>query len=227
MGWLRSLERLLEERLEGAGTHELHVLEASRVSCRVLLDSRRRPSGSFTLVPNELLIPFASLDDIPEGFEQEVLRQVTNSMQQRGYKTLAPFVVRAVGPETGLDDVEARWTNRQGELVLGFVEGIEGPAGGSLWGISLPGVVIGRGPEANIRLVDPGLSRSHLRAQIVEEGKIILEDLGSHNGTRLGRKVLTTPVSVLSGARVCIGESVIKVWTLPGLVTKYLPASKA
>lgn len=224
MGWLRSLERLIENRLEGGGSNsgDLHVLEASRVSIRVLLDSRRRPCSNLTLVPNLLLIPFASQEDVPQGFVEEVLRQVSNAMEQRGYKTLAPFRVEAVSAqEYVLDDVEARWCDSNGHSILGFIEGIEGPAGGSIWPVSECGGIIGRGAEADIRVVDPGLSRKHLKVNIVEEGKVVLEDLGSHNGTRLGRKkVLIEPVSVKSGARVSIGESVIKVWALPGLVSR-------
>lgn len=225
MGWLRSLERLLEERLEGGTGVQMHALEASRAAVRTLLDSRRR-CGNMTLVPNLVMVPFPDLEGIPEGFSEEVLRLVSTEMQQRGFRTLGPFEVRTVGPEAGLEDVEVRWTDGRGIPALGMVEGVEGPAGGGLWGISCEGVVIGRGPEADLRLVDPGLSRQHLRLHVTEEGKVVLEDLQSHNGTRLGRRQVTEPTPVKSGTRVGIGESVLRVWVLPGLAARLREADE-
>ena len=219
MGWLRSLERLLEDRLEGGGGGQMHALEAARAAVRVLMDSRRR-CGTMTLVPNLVLVPFPDLEDVPAAFAEEVVRQVATEMQQRGYRTLGPFEVRPVGPEAGLEDVEARWTDARGTPALGLVEGVEGPAGGGLWGISQAGMVVGRGAEADLRLVDPGLSRLHLRVQVAEDGKVVLEDLESHNGTRLGRRRIAEPTPVKSGTRVGVGESVLRVWVLPGLAAR-------
>ena len=197
----------------------MHALEAARAAVRVLMDSRRR-CGTMTLVPNLVLVPFPDLADVPTAFAEEVLRLVSTEMQQRGYRTLGPFEVRPVGPEAGLEDVEARWTDARGTPALGLVEGVEGPAGGGLWGISQVGMVVGRGAEADLRLVDPGLSRLHLRVQVAEDGKVVLEDLESHNGTRLGRRRITEPTPVKSGTRVGVGESVLRVWVLPGLAAR-------
>lgn len=219
MGWLRSLERILEERLEGGGGGQLHALEASRAAVRTLLDGRRR-CGTMTLVPNQVLVPFPDLAEVPETFVQEVRQQVSTEMQQRGYRTLGPFEVRPVGPESGFEDVEVRWTDARGVPALGLVEGVDGPAGGHIWGISRDGMTIGRGAEADLRLVDPGLSKVHLRVSVEEDGRLILEDLQSKHGTRLGRKQLSEPTAVKTGTRVNLGESVIRVWSLPGLAAR-------
>ncbi len=219
MSWLRCLERLLEERLEGTPGGQMHALEAARAAVRVLMDGRRR-CGNMNLVPNLVLVPFPDLAQVPDGFPQEVARLVSTEMQQRGYRTLGPFDVRPVGPEAGLEDVEARWTDARGIPALGMVEGVEGPAGGGLWGISCEGMVVGRGAEADLRLVDPGMSRQHLRLHVTEEGRVVLEDLQSHNGTRLGRRLVTEPTPVKSGTRVSVGESVLRVWVLPGLAAR-------
>lgn len=56
---------------------------------------------------------------------------------------------------------------------------------------------IGRAPECEIRLNDPACSRRHARLHVAD-GDITLEDLGSHNGTRLngerveGRRTLAS-----------------------------------
>jgi len=135
MGWLRSLERGIEERLEGSPGVHMHALEASRAAVRTLLDSRRR-CGSMTLVPNLVLVPFPDLAEVPEGFPEEVLRLVSTEMQQRGFRTLGPFEVRPVGPEAGLEDVEVRWTDSRGIPALGMVEGVEGARWGEGSGAS-------------------------------------------------------------------------------------------
>lgn len=47
-------------------------------------------------------------------------------------------------------------------------------------------VAIGRGPESDIVLADPAVSRSHARLEQDAEGRLLLRDLGSRNGIRLG-----------------------------------------
>ncbi len=50
------------------------------------------------------------------------------------------------------------------------------------------GVVIGRKPGAGVTLAirDPAISRAHARLVAEADGAVTLEDLGSHNGTRVG-----------------------------------------
>src|ERR1041384_727948 len=58
-------------------------------------------------------------------------------------------------------------------------------------------VTIGRAPECEVRLVDAACSRRHAQLHI-DDGALTLEDLGSHNGTRVngervaGRQLLTS-----------------------------------
>lgn len=49
--------------------------------------------------------------------------------------------------------------------------------------------VIGRGSEADLILVEKGISRKHLLIE-VEKDKIFLTDLGSANGTTIGDEKL-------------------------------------
>jgi pSer/pThr/pTyr-binding forkhead associated (FHA) protein len=44
-------------------------------------------------------------------------------------------------------------------------------------------ITIGRNPESDICLENPGISRDHLRIMISRNGKYVVEDLGSANGT--------------------------------------------
>jgi hypothetical protein len=67
-------------------------------------------------------------------------------------------------------------------------------------------VVLGRGDTAEIRLNDPFASSRH--ARVYEQGKIlVIEDLGSTNGTYLNEELLDGPRPLHPGDRVRIGDS--------------------
>ncbi len=67
-------------------------------------------------------------------------------------------------------------------------------------------VVLGRGEQAEIRLSDPFASSSH--ARVYEQGRIlVIEDLGSTNGTYLNEELLDGPRPLHPGDRVRIGDS--------------------
>jgi hypothetical protein len=67
-------------------------------------------------------------------------------------------------------------------------------------------IVLGRGDRAEIRLDDPFASARH--ALIYEQGNVVvIEDLGSTNGTYLNEELLQTPRPLHPGDRVRIGDS--------------------
>src|SRR3982750_999081 len=88
------------------------------------------------------------------------------------------------------------------------------PAGasvGEMYKVEGDKVVIGRGQKAQIRLFDDGISREH--AQIVIEGnQIILQDLGSTNGTFCnGLKV--DKRELVDGDKILVGSTTILKFT--------------
>jgi hypothetical protein len=72
-----------------------------------------------------------------------------------------------------------------------------------------PGVVIGRGTEADLRVSDPGVSRRHIEIRLrpgADSVTVLLYDLGSTNGTRVdGRRV--QQAELRDGAEVQIGNT--------------------
>jgi len=67
-------------------------------------------------------------------------------------------------------------------------------------------LVLGRGENAEIRIEDPFASARH--ALIYEQGNsVVIEDLGSTNGTYLNEELLETPRPLHPGDRVRIGDS--------------------
>ncbi|MBI5106716.1 MAG: FHA domain-containing protein [Solirubrobacterales bacterium] len=68
------------------------------------------------------------------------------------------------------------------------------------------GAIMGRGDQAEIRLEDPFASSRHARL-VRQGGIIVLEDLGSTNGTYLNEELLNGPQPLHPGDRVRIGDS--------------------
>lgn len=72
-----------------------------------------------------------------------------------------------------------------------------------------PGVVIGRGSEADLRVSDPGVSRRHveIRVRPSEDGVVVTAiDLGSTNGTRVNGKRIQH-ANLEDGSNVQIGST--------------------
>jgi len=70
----------------------------------------------------------------------------------------------------------------------------------------LEGATLGRGDAVDIRIEDPYASSRH--ARIVRQGDLlVLEDLGSTNGTYLNEEPLRGPQPLHPGDRIAIGEN--------------------
>ena len=85
------------------------------------------------------------------------------------------------------------------------VETAAGLRAGSAYDLS-GGVLLGRGDAADIRLEDSFASSRH--AQLMPHGDVmVVEDLGSTNGTYLNGQPLTGPQPLHPGDRIRIGDS--------------------
>ncbi|MDQ3416464.1 MAG: FHA domain-containing protein [Actinomycetota bacterium] len=70
-------------------------------------------------------------------------------------------------------------------------------------------ILIGRGPDAGIRLDDDYVSTRHARVATNGE-QWFVEDLGSTNGTYVGSQRVTTPTPVAVGTPIRIGKTVLE-----------------
>jgi hypothetical protein len=91
---------------------------------------------------------------------------------------------------------------REARLV---VERAPGHTPGMIYDIG-EGAVLGRGDGAEIRLEDPFASSRHAQL-LLQAGVVVLEDLGSTNGTYLNEELLAGPAPLHNGDRVRIGDS--------------------
>jgi len=85
--------------------------------------------------------------------------------------------------------------------------------GGTLQGTTVPlaevPITIGRADDSTLVLTDDYVSTRH--ARLVPRGEQwVLEDLGSTNGTYLGRQRVTDPVPVSLGAQIRVGKTVLE-----------------
>jgi DNA-binding winged helix-turn-helix (wHTH) protein len=74
--------------------------------------------------------------------------------------------------------------------------------------------LIGRDPQCPVWIDAPGVSRRHARISVRAEG-IVLEDLGSTNGTFVGRKKLSGPHQLADGDTIAFGPEkvVFRAWS--------------
>jgi hypothetical protein len=77
-----------------------------------------------------------------------------------------------------------------------------------------PGLVVGRGNEADLRINDPGVSRRHIEFQVNESAdgriRVDVQDLGSTNGMLVdGHRVSSTALQ--DGSEVKIGRTTLTV----------------
>lgn len=82
-------------------------------------------------------------------------------------------------------------------------------SGDRRFALTPPSTVIGRGRDADVRLDDPNISRTHVQFR-VEGGDWVVVDMGSTNGSRLNGGSLNAPTPLRSGDVVELGNTVLK-----------------
>ncbi len=118
----------------------------------------------------------------------------------------APRGAPAVGePGTGMYSASQAGAAAPARAARLVVERAPGHAQGMIYDIG-SGAVLGRGDAAEIRLNDPYASSRHARV-LVQGAVVVLEDLGSTNGTYLNEELLSGIAPLHHGDRVRIGDS--------------------
>ena len=115
-----------------------------------------------------------------------------------------------VGPSADVEDATGMYTasaplGHDGGAPKLRVRTGAGLSPGSAYDLS-DGAMLGRGDQADIRLEDGFASARH--ARLVPQGDVmVLEDLGSTNGTYLNGEPLRGPQPLHAGDRIRIGDS--------------------
>jgi diguanylate cyclase (GGDEF)-like protein len=89
---------------------------------------------------------------------------------------------------------------------------LAGSSVGEMFKIAKPEVVIGRGKEADLPVLDEGVSRKHAAIRTTAAGMAV-EDLGSRNGTFVNGEQVTSPVVLRDGDKIQVGSTTILKFT--------------
>ena len=189
---------------------------------KLLTRERRLVPNDFTVYlsrhDHDRLAPYSKM------LNSEVIPQLNDYAADKGYIFNGPVTIdyelEASLPTgrfritsaavAGVDGSDASATQiRRASLVL-EVNGVRHP-------LNPPGVVIGRGTDADLRINDPGISRRHARIDVTDAGdrlQVVIEDLGSTNGILVdGQRV--RHATLTTGSRVEIGSTRMTI-TSPG-----------
>lgn len=85
---------------------------------------------------------------------------------------------------------------------------ITGSATGVQFKVSKGAAVIGRAPNAELRVEDDGISRTHARIR-AETGRAWVEDMGSRNGTFVNGAKITAPIELRDGDKIQVGRGTV------------------
>jgi diguanylate cyclase (GGDEF)-like protein len=84
-----------------------------------------------------------------------------------------------------------------------------GAALGRVFPLAAGQVIVGRAPDSGLPLLDGEVSRQHARFR-VDEGRVLVEDLDSTNGTRVNGNLVRGLAELRPGDRIAIGGHVLK-----------------
>lgn len=225
-----------EQRLEGAVTgafarafrSAVQPVEIAAALQREIDNSAHVLSRERMLVPNDFTVELSPSDHerlAPFGttLSDELATLVREHVKEQRYTLAGALTITFVeAPELGTGRFRVRSrTNasvrpvegqrmtetaiRSSDVVI-EVNGMRHP-------LQAPGVVIGRGSDAELRIDDPGISRRHAQIKVhhTPEGTTVtVSDLGSTNGVVLnGHRVQTG--SVADGSHIRLGNTTVVV----------------
>mgnify|MGYP003288924123 CR=1 FL=1 len=232
MGVLQRFEQRLEDAVSGAFARvfqsAVQPVEIAAALQRELDNGAQILSRDRVLVPNDFTVELSQIDYerlAPYGgtLSGELSELVHEHVAEQHYTLAGPlklefvhqpdlttgrFRIRsrasaAVTPAAGVRMTDTAVA--KAPVVL-EVNGVRHP-------VEPPGVVIGRGTDAQLRINDPGVSRKHAQFRVFLEGssvRVAIEDLGSTNGIVVdGRRV--THAVLTDGSRVQLGNTLVVV----------------
>jgi hypothetical protein len=226
---LQKFEQRLEQIVSGAfarafrsAVQPVEIAAALQRECdnnTQILSRQRR------MVPNDFHVELSQADlDRLAPYDSALVKELTTQLEEHGEKqsylfagpitisfeaaddlTIGRFRVRSQAHAS----VVSNATHTQVRRARAFLD-----VNGTRHPLQPPGLVVGRGTEADLRINDPGVSRRHVEF-VVEESpaggvRISVQDLGSTNGMLVdGHRVATTGLQ--DGSEVRVGRTTMTV----------------
>jgi len=92
---------------------------------------------------------------------------------------------------------------------LGTLTVLVGSDVGATFMLNRPSTLVGRGSDAQVALIDDGISRNHARIVRIDD-RYEIEDLGSTNGSYVGGQRVSDRQVLEDGARVQFGKTILR-----------------
>ncbi len=235
MGGLQRFEQRLERLISGAFARAfrsaVQPVEISAALQREVDNNTQILSRDRRLVPNDFHVELSDTDlERLAPYDSAMARELTDQLEghadQQGYVFPGPVTIafetaddlttgrfrirsRAQASVTGAGDAGAESARSSSRGVRATLE-----INGTRHPLAPPGLVIGRGSEADVRINDPGVSRQHVEFEVGPSGgsglDISVRDLGSTNGMLVdGHKMARA--SLRDGSTVRIGHTTMTV----------------
>ncbi len=229
MSGLQRFEQRLEQMISGAFARTfrsaVQPVEISAALQREIDNNAQIVSRTRRVVPNvfgvelsrsdrERLEPYDLADTFAEELEAHAARQ--------GYSFPGPVRITFTEAEdlgTGrfrvVSHAEGKVTHQATATQVGRARAVL-EVNGTRHPLQAPGLVVGRGSEADLQINDPGVSRRHVEFVVQGTGRdlaIEVHDLGSTNGITVdGHRI--TRASVRDGTQVKAGNTTMTVAVL-------------
>ena len=221
MSGLSKLEHKLEQMISGAFARAfrsaVQPVEISAALQRECDNNAQILSRDRRMVPNDFHVELSQVDldrlsPYDTAMAGEMVSQLKDHADQQGYAFAGPVTVAFEVAEdltTGRFRIrsraQAKVTGNASHTQVGRARVVV-EVNGTRHPLLPPGLVFGRGTEADVRIDDPGVSRRHIEFVVAGEDTIEVRDLGSTNGMLVdGHRI--THTAVHDGTRVKIGNT--------------------
>ncbi|MCW2845052.1 MAG: Forkhead-associated protein [Nocardioides sp.] len=233
MGGLSKFEHRLEELISGAFARAfrsaVQPVEISAALQRECDNNAQILSRDRRLVPNDFHVELSQADldrlaPYDTAMADDLAAQLREHAEQQSYVFPGPVTI-GFEPADDLTTGRFRIRSRAQAKVTGNASATQVrrarailEVNGTRHPLQIPGLVIGRGTEADVRINDPGISRRHIEFVVAtgtttagpDDLDIEVRDLGSTNGMLVdGHRV--TQTGVRDGTRVKIGNTTMTV----------------
>lgn len=109
---------------------------------------------------------------------------------------------------TDIEEVRQKLSSNGGTRARPVLTILTGSMSGQLFKVTKGAAVIGRAQNAEVRVEDDGISRTHARLR-AETDKAWVEDMGSRNGTFVNGTKISAPVELHEGDKIQVGRGTV------------------
>jgi hypothetical protein len=229
VGGLQRFEQKLEQMISGvfARTFRSAVqpVEISAALAREVDNSAQILSRDRRIVPNDFHVELSAADHdrlqgLGPALDQELVAMLKEHAAGQSYVFTGPVTITLEAADdltTGRFRVRSKAVARVSQAGPDPTETQVRRAtaileiNGERLPLAAPGIVVGRGNDADLRVNDPGVSRRHAEFRVTEDAqgpRVSVHDLGSTNGVLVnGRKV--EDATLADGAEIRIGNTTL------------------